>query len=149
MKFNVEKLKQIARPMNDTERSQMEFRQENRDWLRLSAMFALKLRRIMEIDGITQSELASRMGVSPAQVTKILSGKENLQLKTIAKVNAAIGRDVVDFSIDERITVKNDVDRTCILTAINSFTPACGKPYRRMYFNGSSFLNIDMVSNLC
>lgn len=149
MKFNVEKLKHIARPMNDTERAQMEFRHENRDWLRLSAMFALKLRRLMEIDGITQSELASRMGVSPAQVTKILSGMENLQLKTIAKVNAAIGRDIVDFSIEPEITVKNSVERKICMIPISSFTPACGRTSRRMYYSGASCYNIDMVSNLC
>ena len=78
MKFNVEKLKQMSRPMTDEEKKDIEFRKENREWLAVSERLALKLRRILRTEGILQSELAERMGVTPAQVTKILSGKENL-----------------------------------------------------------------------
>ena len=78
MKFNVEKLKQMSRPMTDEEKKDIEFRKENREWLAVSERLALKLRRILRTEGILQSELAERMGVTPAQVTKLLSGKENL-----------------------------------------------------------------------
>ncbi|MDE6418550.1 MAG: helix-turn-helix transcriptional regulator [Duncaniella sp.] len=97
MKFNAEKLKQISRPMTDVEREEIEYRDENRDWLAMSADFALSLRQILRTEHITQTELASRMGVSCAQVTKILSGKENLGLQTIAKVEKAIGRRIIHF----------------------------------------------------
>lgn len=86
MKFNVEKLKQMSRPMTDEEKKDIEFRKENREWLAVSERLALKLRRILRTEGILQSELAERMGVTPAQVTKILSGKENLGLKTIIRL---------------------------------------------------------------
>lgn len=90
MKFNVEKLKQMSRPMTDEEKKDIEFRKENREWLAVSERLALKLRRILRTEGILQSELAERMGVTPAQVTKILSGKENLGLKTISKIENAV-----------------------------------------------------------
>ena len=35
------------------------------------------------------------MAVSPSQITKILSGKENLSLQTITKVEKAIGRSII------------------------------------------------------
>lgn len=40
--------------------------------------------------GISRSELASRMGVSPGRVSQILSGDENLTLHTLAAVCAAL-----------------------------------------------------------
>ena len=102
MKFNVEKLKDIARPMTQEERQEIEFRNENRGWLTLSAKFALSVRQILRTEKITQTELASRMGVTCAQITKILSGKENLGLQTIAKVEKALGRSLITFSADSK-----------------------------------------------
>ncbi len=48
------------------------------------------LKRLMEQKGITKKELAKRMGVTPAYVTKIFSA-ENISLKTIAKVLSTLG----------------------------------------------------------
>jgi transcriptional regulator with XRE-family HTH domain len=105
MKFNVEKLKQISRPLTQSERDEMKYRNENREWLALSAKFALSVREILRTDHISQTELASRMGVSCAQVTKLLSGKENIGLQTIAKVEKALGKKLVTFNIDEEDSV--------------------------------------------
>jgi len=101
MKFNLEKLQQLAKPLPEKERQEMECQIENRDWLLLSVRLALKIRSLMNAEGISQSELARRMNVSPAQVTKILSGQENLGLKTIAKVEAALGKPLYDINIGE------------------------------------------------
>ena len=101
MKFNVEKLKQLSRPMTDEEKRDIDFRRENREWLAISERLALKLRRILRTEGISQNELATRMGVTPAQVTKILSGKENLGLKTISKIERAIGQTLIEVPSDE------------------------------------------------
>ena len=100
MKFNVEKMKKISRQMTQSERQEIECRNENRDWLALSAKFALSLRRILRTEKMTQKELAARMGVSCAQVTKLLSGKENIGLQTIAKVEKALGCSLVTFRDD-------------------------------------------------
>ena len=97
MKFNVEKLKTIARPMKEIERQEFESREENRNWLALSAKFALCVRRILRFEGITQRELAKRMDVSASQITKILSGKENICLQTITNVEKVLGRRIIDF----------------------------------------------------
>lgn len=95
MKLNVEKLKKIARPTSDAEYQERIFRDKNRDWLSLSAKFALCVRHILRTEKITQKELANKMAVSPSQITKILSGKENLSLQTITKVEKAIGRSII------------------------------------------------------
>lgn len=105
MKFNVEKMKEISRPMMQSERQEIENRNENRDWLALSAKFALLLRHILRTEKITQTELAARMGVSCAQITKILSGKENVGLQTIVKVEKALGRNLVTFHYNAEASV--------------------------------------------
>lgn len=101
MKFNVEKLKQMSRPMTEKEKKDIDFRMENREWLAVSERLALRLRCILRTEGISQNELAARMEVTPAQVTKILSGKENLGLKTICKIEKAIGQKLIDVATEE------------------------------------------------
>jgi ribosome-binding protein aMBF1 (putative translation factor) len=112
MKFNVEKMKEIARPMTQEERQEIENRNENRDWLALSAKFALMVRHILRTEKMTQTELASRMGVSCVQVTKLLSGKENIGLQTIAKVEKALGRSLVVFMDGAEASVSETVRPT-------------------------------------
>lgn len=112
MKFNVEKLKQMSHPMTDEEKKDIEFRKENREWLAVSERLALKLRRILRTEGILQSELAERMGVTPAQVTKILSGKENLGLKTISKIENAIGHSLIEVTMEDNHPVVEYESRT-------------------------------------
>jgi len=60
---------------------------------------ACELKRIMEQKGVTKKELAQRLGVSPAYVTKVLGGS-NITLKTVARILAALEADV-------SITLKN------------------------------------------
>lgn len=48
----------------------------------------------MEELGISKRELAERMSVSPAQITKIIKGNQNMTLKTIAKLECALNMDI-------------------------------------------------------
>ena len=48
----------------------------------------------MEELGMSKRELAERMGVSPAQITKIIKGNQNMTLKTIAKLECALDMDI-------------------------------------------------------
>ncbi|MDE6824470.1 MAG: helix-turn-helix transcriptional regulator [Duncaniella sp.] len=102
MKFNIDRLKNIARPMNTEEKAELDTRDNNREWLAMSEKLALKIRHVLRTEKITQTELASRMGVSSAQVGKILSGKENLGLKTICKIEKALGKTLVNIDIVEK-----------------------------------------------
>ncbi len=110
MKFNVDKLKQIAKPLPEKERQDMEHQIENQDWLLLSVKLAVRIRNLMDEKDIKPKELARRMNVSPAQVSKILSGQENLGLKTIAKVEAALGKSLFTIEAD------NDIHEVIMLT---------------------------------
>jgi len=57
-------------------------RRRNRTMLRESQGIALKVLMKLNSPGWSQRRLAAEMGVSPQQVTKIVSGKENLTLET-------------------------------------------------------------------
>ena len=45
----------------------------------------------MRESGISQSELAHKMGCSQQYVSKILKGQENLSLETISKIEDSLG----------------------------------------------------------
>lgn len=101
MKFNANKLKELSRPLSTAEKDEIEFRNDNREWLAVSKRLALKIHRILREKGLSQYELAVKMGVSPAQVTKILSGKENLGIKTICKIEQALGVSLIEIPMPE------------------------------------------------
>jgi transcriptional regulator with XRE-family HTH domain len=45
--------------------------------------------------GMTQKKLAEMLGVSPQYVSKILKGSENMTLETIAKLEDALGVNLI------------------------------------------------------
>lgn len=53
--------------------------------------FTSELARLMEEKGVSKKDLAERMGRSPSWITKILSGENNFQIKTMARVARALG----------------------------------------------------------
>jgi len=68
-----------------------QWRSENRAWLKHSQAIALRILRTLRAKNVSQKELAEQIGVSPQQVNKIVKGRENLTLETIAKLEAALG----------------------------------------------------------
>jgi plasmid maintenance system antidote protein VapI len=95
MKFNIEKLKEVARPASAEELKDAEYRKKNYDWLEKSALIALDIHTYLRKNNISKQELAKMLDVTPAQVTKLLSGKENLGLKTISKIESVLQMDLV------------------------------------------------------
>jgi len=67
------------------------WRTENRAWLKHSQAIALRILRTLRAKNVSQKELAEKIGVSPQQVNKIVKGRENLTLETIAKLEGALG----------------------------------------------------------
>lgn len=67
---------------------------KNRAMLKESQKIALKV--LLKLDELrwTQKDLAAKMGVSPQQVNKIVSGKENLTIETQIQL-----QDILDIPI--------------------------------------------------
>lgn len=56
-----------------------------------AADFLRALTGQMEAAGISHAELARRLGVSPAYVSKLMRGPANLSLATLSKLAQAVG----------------------------------------------------------
>jgi ribosome-binding protein aMBF1 (putative translation factor) len=67
------------------------WRQQNASWLRRSRNVALAIVDYMQNNGLSRSDLAERLSVSPQYVSKILSGKVNFSLKSIAEIEEKLG----------------------------------------------------------
>ncbi len=71
-------------------RERAEWRQENKSWLRHSQHIAMMMLDKMEELGLTQREVAERMGCSQQYVSRILKGHENLSIETMCKIEEAL-----------------------------------------------------------
>ena len=60
----------------------------------LVRMFVDEVTWFMSQHKISRADLAQSMGVSPGRVSQILSGNENLTLRTLSSVAAALGAEV-------------------------------------------------------
>lgn len=75
----------------------------------------IRIKEILKEKGITQAELAQRMGVHRVALNSTLNNP-NIKLSTLEKIAAAIGCEVGDFFKDE-----GDGSATVVC-------PHCGKP---------------------
>ncbi|MBR4405495.1 MAG: helix-turn-helix transcriptional regulator [Bacteroidaceae bacterium] len=135
--------------MTEEEKKDIDFRMENREWLAISERLALKLRRILRTEGISQNEFAARMEVTPAQVTKILSGKENLGLKTISKIEKAIGQTLIEVVAEEIQPVVEFENRSVcrsFTTGRYAVNPKAGTVTRRRPNSYSSIVSHNMYA---
>jgi DNA-binding XRE family transcriptional regulator len=86
MMTNKEKFLQLVSDEDNNTLKEIKERIKNRAMLRESQQIAIKV--LMKLDelGWTQKVLAQKMEVSPQQITKIVSGKENLTIETQIKL---------------------------------------------------------------
>jgi transcriptional regulator with XRE-family HTH domain len=61
---------------------------------RLSILLTEEIVRLMETEGVSRSELATRMGVSKARVSALLGGAPNMTLRTLAAIAVALESEV-------------------------------------------------------
>ena len=89
---------------------------------------AVTIARELKRQRITRRELATRMGCSTANITQLLSGDQNLQAETVARLAEALGCEIEPF----RLNSKNPPYLDQMAEAQN--TPRCN--------NGSGFAGI-------
>jgi plasmid maintenance system antidote protein VapI len=68
-----------------------QWRRENRNWLKRSHAIAFEVLEALDEKKLTQKKLAELMKVTPQYVNNIVKGSENLTLETIAKLEKALG----------------------------------------------------------
>ena len=57
-----------------------------------------KIHTLLTNKGMTQKELAKRMGKTEAEVSVWLSGQHNFTLRTLAKISVVLGEDLIQIS---------------------------------------------------
>jgi transcriptional regulator with XRE-family HTH domain len=91
-----EKLDQLAasaRPSGWEEKAK--WRKANNAWLKKSSRIAVKVLAALRQQKISQKGLADLMVTSPQYVNKLLSGKENLTLETICRLESLLGIELI------------------------------------------------------
>ena len=110
MKTTIEILKELPGGTEKTWRQEAEDRRANNSWMRMSRMIALLSRARMEELNLTQQQLAERIDCTQQNVSAILSGKTNLTLDTIARLEEALHFSLIREGLEARITAeKKDV----------------------------------------
>lgn len=71
---------------------------ENQGWLRHARKVAIEVLECLDQKNISQKELAAELGISPQVVNKWLKGRENFTLETIAKLEKALGIDLLNIN---------------------------------------------------
>jgi transcriptional regulator with XRE-family HTH domain len=71
--------------------------------------FAATVSEKLKSVGMTQRELAEKMGKKESYISRILSGEANPTLKTIAELEDALGEDVISFSLERNAKEKGNV----------------------------------------
>lgn len=101
---NKEKFLQLVSGEDANTIKEVQQRIKNRAMLRESRQIALKV--LMKLDelGWSQSDLAERMKVSPQQITKIVSGKENLTIKTQIQLQSILDVPILATYYENGIT---------------------------------------------
>jgi len=110
-KTNLHKLDELTSKKSSGWLEKANWRKENASWLDISFKIALKILRTLRERGMTQKDLAEKMGVSPQYINKILKGSENLSLETISAFGKVLSIDLFSVisenhaSIDELDTI--------------------------------------------
>lgn len=74
-----------------------------------SMAIANRIAMLLDANGVKQKDLAEKMGKSEAEVSKLLSGMHNYTLRSIAKMEAALGFDIICTPSTQRLSVSNMV----------------------------------------
>lgn len=81
--------------------SKAQYLKDNWPWLRYSYAIAIKIRSRMKELGITQKELARKLGCTQQHISVLLGGKANLTLESIAKLEQALSFDLIGHCLQE------------------------------------------------
>ncbi len=75
------------------------WREENETWLKWSRGIALSIVNYMQENGLTRSDIANQLGVTPQYVSKILSGNTNFSFKSVAEIERKLGISCMETAI--------------------------------------------------
>jgi transcriptional regulator with XRE-family HTH domain len=106
------------------------YKDENEKWLSRSQAVAFTILTELDNQGLSQKALADRMRISAQQVNKWVKGSENFTFETIAKLEEALGIELMNVVgedwnmakkkkvVEKKVVVPNNPEYNTITTAI-------------------------------
>ena len=101
---NKDKFNQLVSGEDNSTLADVKKRIKNRAMLRESQQIALKVLMKLDDFGWSQKDLAKAMQVTPQQITKIVSGKENLTIETQIKLQHILDIPVLASYYENKMT---------------------------------------------
>jgi plasmid maintenance system antidote protein VapI len=101
---NKDKFNQLVSGEDNRTLADVNKRIKNRAMLRESQQIALKVLMKLDEFGWSQKDLAKAMEVTPQQITKIVSGKENLTIETQIKLQHILDIPVLASYYENKMT---------------------------------------------
>ena len=83
-------------------------RAEEKSWKRRSQAVALAVLRTLRAKKVSQKELAEQLGVSPQLVNKWVKGKENFTFETVARLEEALGIQLMQVTGPKKQTARSE-----------------------------------------
>lgn len=77
------------------ERLMARIKPDNKQFVRKNVDIMKRVRALMALEGISQKELASRLGKKESEVSRCLTGLHNLTLRSITSMEVALGTDII------------------------------------------------------
>ena len=65
----------------------------------------MRIHEILEEKGISQNTLAANMGKKPSEISKWLNGEHNFTLRSIAKLEAELGVELLTVSTKKKVKI--------------------------------------------
>lgn len=94
-------------------REKAQWHRDNHRWIMYSSYIALQVSHRIDELGMTQKQLAQKLGCSAQYVSKLLKGSENLTLETISKLEECLDIDLIasalTYSRRKRISVDSSL----------------------------------------
>ena len=78
-------------------RTNPEIEKQERRVTQCGEIIGKNIQRILEIKGISQSELARKMGTQPSVINEICNGKRNLSVNRLDKIRIILGVNCYEF----------------------------------------------------
>lgn len=97
---NIEIMDRLAQGNKSNWAEKAQWRKDNEHWLKRSAKLAMKILLRLKECGMTQKELAERMGVSAQYISKLLKGNENMSLETIGRIESLLDMQLLEIVDD-------------------------------------------------
>lgn len=72
---------------------------ETHQFVRRYGELVVRIHELLEAKGWSQKDLAERMGKSPSEISKWLSGEHNFTLRSLAKLEVELGEDLIQIPV--------------------------------------------------